>query len=113
VANVAVILSGVKNSNDACIAEILPPFGRQNDGQVYRELKKQILRLRAARSAQDDSHGRELSEGELVGGFERRSADAADDGRAVAADERIIDFAGAARAPQAYIFGCAWGCRWI
>ena len=112
-ANVAVILSGVKNSNDACIAEILPPFGRQNDGQVYRELKKQILRLRAARSAQDDSHGRELSEGELVGGFERRSADAADDGGAVAADEWIVDFFGAIRTPQAHIFwrGWIWGLR--
>lgn len=41
------------------------------------------------------------AEGELVGGFERGAADAADDGRAVAADEGVVDGAGADGAPEA------------
>jgi nitrite reductase (NADH) small subunit len=112
------------------IAEILPPSGRQNDGGVYRyfgssDLKTDLDREKAdplrpaqgrlstSRCAQDDSHWRWLSKGELVGGFERRSADAADDGGAIAADEGIIDFFGAIRTPQAHIFrrGWIWGLR--
>lgn len=41
-----------------------------------------------------------LSEGELVGRFKRSAADAADDGRAIAADERVVDGARAYGAPE-------------
>ena len=107
------------------IAEILPPSGRQNDGGVYRyfgssDLKTDLDREKAdplrpaqgrlstSRCAQDDSHWRWLSKGELVGGFERRSADAADDCGTVAADERIVDFSGTIGTPQADFFACRW-----
>ena len=46
-----------------------------------------------------------LSEGEFVGGFEGRSAEAADDRGAVAADERVVDGAGADGAPELDGFG--------
>jgi hypothetical protein len=62
-----------------------------------------VLRLSAM------EFSRALSEGELVGGFEGSAADAADDGGAVAADERVIDGAGADGAPETrHIGGCGW-----
>lgn len=49
-----------------------------------------------------------LSKGEFVGGFERRSTNAADDSGAIAADQRIGYFASTNRTPQANVFGCGW-----
>jgi hypothetical protein len=44
--------------------------------------------------------GHGLAEGELVGGFERGSTNAAQDGRAVAADQRIMHGSRTRRAPK-------------
>ena len=54
------------------------------------------------------------AEGELVGGFEGRSAGTADDGGAVAADQRVIDGASADGAPEANRLGGGrgWWRRW-
>lgn len=49
-----------------------------------------------------------LSEGEFVGGFERRSADTTDHSGAIAADKWIVNFSGAVRTPQANFFACGW-----
>src|ERR1700759_1779284 len=49
-----------------------------------------------------------LSEGKFIGGFERGSANAADDGGAVAADEGIVYLSGTVWAPQADFFASGW-----
>jgi hypothetical protein len=49
-----------------------------------------------------------LSKGELVGGFKRRSTDAADYCGAITADERIVDLSRALGAPQAHFAAFRW-----
>src|SRR5277367_2299915 len=49
-----------------------------------------------------------LSKCKFVCRFERCSADAADHCGAVAADERIVDFSSAIRAPESDLFACGW-----
>ena len=49
-----------------------------------------------------------LSKSEFVGGFEGRAADSADNGGAIAADERVIYFSGTIGTPEDFFFGCGW-----
>jgi hypothetical protein len=52
----------------------------------------------------------ELSHAQVFGGFEWRAAFAADDGAAIAADERVKDFGGAFRAvEQFWLWACFGG----
>lgn len=54
-----------------------------------------------------------LSEGQFVGGFERRATDAADDCGAVAADEGVGDDARAGGTPELGWVWLGFGCEWV
>src|SRR5208282_6319634 len=54
-----------------------------------------------------------LSHAQFIGRFQRGSAAAADDGRAIATGQRIADFRGADRAVENHCgFPCIWRCFW-
>jgi len=58
------------------------------------------MNLQVPELASVRARGYSSTDSQLVGNFQRSTADAADDGRTVAAGERIVDLTGAARAIQ-------------